>query len=183
MTFPRPIIQVLLLFVVIPAALFDYRQRRVPNWLALSGLLLGIGLNSFLDVETANLGTSLKGLGLAFLIYFPLYLLRAMGAGDVKLMAAIGAIAGWANWLGILVLTSLFGGVAAIILVTSKGRLRKTFLNIWTIFLSALHGRAPHEGNPQLDVRSSQGLRLPHAVVIAFGTLGFLLAATIWAPR
>ncbi len=92
MTYLRPIVQVLLLLLVIPAALYDSRQRRVPNWLALAGLLLGIGLNSFL-YESTGLLTSLKGLGVAFLIYFPLYLLRAMGAGDVKLMAAIGAIA------------------------------------------------------------------------------------------
>lgn len=182
MTYPRPIVQVLLILVVIPAALFDSRQRRVPNWLALSGLLLGIGLNTFL-YETAGLWTSLKGLGLAFLIYFPLYLLRGMGAGDVKLMAAVGAIAGPANWLGILVLTSLFGGVAAIILVSAKGRFRKTLVNIRMILMSAGHGQAPYEGNPQLDVRSEEGLRLPHAVVIAFGTLAFLVAAAIWAPR
>jgi len=73
--------------------------------------------------------------------------------------------------------------VAAIILVAAKGRIRKTFENIWTILVSARHGRAPYEAHPQLDVRSGQGLRLPHAVVIAFATFGFLLAAGIWAPR
>jgi len=182
MTYPRPIVQALLLLLVIPAGLFDSRQRRVPNWLAGAGILLGIALNAFL-YENAGLWTSLKGLGLAFLIYFPLYLLRAMGAGDVKLMAAVGAIAGPANWLGIFVLTCLFGGVAAIVLVAAKDRIRRTFENIWVILLSARLGQAPYTDNPQLDVRSGQGLRLPHAVVIAFGTFGFLLAATIWAPR
>jgi prepilin peptidase CpaA len=122
-------------------------------------------------------------MGLAFLIYFPLYLLRGMGAGDVKLMAAVGAIAGPLNWLGIMVLTALFGGVAAIVLVTAKGRVHKTFENIRMILLSARHLQAPYDANPDLDVHSSQGLRLPHAVVIAFGTFGFLLAAGIWAPR
>lgn len=182
MTYPRPIIQALLLLVVIPAALFDSRQRRVPNWLALAGLLLGIGLNTFL-YENAGLWTSLKGLGLACLIYFPLYLLRGMGAGDVKLMAAIGAIAGPSNWLGILVLTWLFGGVAAVVLVAAKGRIRETFENIGTILLSARHLQAPYKASPDLDVRSNRGLRLPHAVIIAFATFGFLLAAGIWAPR
>jgi prepilin peptidase CpaA len=182
LTYPRPIIQALLLLIVIPAALFDSRQRRVPNWLALAGLLLGIGLNTFL-YENAGFWTSLKGLGLAFLIYFPLYLLRGMGAGDVKLMAAVGAIAGPSNWLGIMVLTALFGGVAAIVLVTAKGRIRKTFENIRMILLSARHLQAPYDANPDLDVHSNQSLRLPHAVVIAFGTFGLLLAAGIWAPR
>jgi len=176
------VVQVLLALIVVPAALFDFRQRRVPNWLVLAGLLLGIGLNSFL-YESAGLWMALKGFGLAFLIYFPLYLLRGMGAGDVKLMAAIGAIAGAANWLGILVITSVLGGIAAIVLVVSKKRFRKTFENIGTILASVRHRQAPYENNPQLDVGSSEGVRLPHAVVIAFGTLGFLIAAAIWAPR
>jgi prepilin peptidase CpaA len=182
LSYPPIIVQVFLVLLVVPAAIFDFRQRRVPNWLALAGLLLGIALNTFL-YETTGLWMSLKGLGLAFLIYFPLYLLRGMGAGDVKLMAAVGAIAGWGNWLGIMFLTALFGGVAAIVMVVAKKRFRNTFENIGLILLSVRHGHAPFESNPQLDVGSSQSVRLPHAVVIAFGTLGFLLGAAIWAPR
>lgn len=176
------VIQVLLAVLVVTAALFDFRQRRVPNWLALTGLILGIGLNAFL-YETAGLWMALRGLGVALLIYFPLYLLRGMGAGDVKLMAAIGSIAGAANWLGILVITSVLGGIAAVVLIVSKKRFRQTFENIGVIVASVRHRQAPYENNPQLDVHSSEGVRLPHAVVIAFGTLGFLIAAAIWAPR
>lgn len=182
MSYPPVIVQVLLLLVVIPAALFDYRQRRVPNWITFSGVAIAIALNFFL-YETPGLFMSLKGLGLALLIYFPLFAIRGMGAGDVKLMGAIGAAVGWQNWLGVLVLTSVFGGVAAIIIVASRGRLRRTFQNIWLIVLSLLHRQAPYELNPQLDVKSTEGVRLPHAVAIAFGTIGFLIAATIWAPR
>ncbi len=182
MTSPPMIIQILLALVVVAAAMFDFRYRRVPNWLTVSGILLGIGLNAFL-FETPGLWMALKGVGVAFLIYFPLYLLRGMGAGDVKLMAAVGAMVGWANWLGILVLTSLFGGVAAVVLVVAKGRIRKTAENIWLILMSIRRGHAPYAKNPQLDVRTDQGIRLPHAVVIAFGALGFLIAAAIWAPR
>jgi prepilin peptidase CpaA len=182
LTYPPIIVQVLLALLVIPAALFDSRERRVPNWLALAGVVLGIGLNSFL-YETPGLWFSLKGLGLAFVIYFPLYLLRGMGAGDVKLMAAVGAISGWANWLGIFVLTSLLGGLIAIVLVLAKGRVRRTLANIGTIFMNLRLRQAPYQGNPQLDVRSEQGMRLAHAVVVAFGTLAFLIAATLWAPR
>jgi len=181
-SYPPVIVQVLLLLVVIPAALFDYRQRRVPNWITFSGVAIAIALNFFL-YETPGLFMSLKGLGLALLIYFPLFAIRGMGAGDVKLMGAIGAAVGWQNWLGVLVLTSVFGGVAAIIIVASRGRLRRTFQNIWLIVLSLLHRQAPYELNPQLDVKSTEGVRLPHAVAIAFGTIGFLIAATIWAPR
>jgi prepilin peptidase CpaA len=181
-SYPPLIVQVLLLLIVLPAALFDYRQRRVPNWLSLAGVLLGIGLNFFL-YETPGLWSSLKGLGLAFLIYFPLYLIRGMGAGDVKLMAAVGAIVGPANWLGILVLTSIFGGLAALVLVSNKGRLGSTFRNIWMILISMRYGKAPYQNNPDLDVRNEQAVRLAHAVTIAFGSMAFLIVAYIWAPR
>jgi prepilin peptidase CpaA len=174
LSYLQPLVQVLLALVVILAAVFDYRVHRVPNWLTLSGVLAGIGLNSFL-FQTPGLWISLKGLGLALLIYVPLYLLRAVGGGDVKLMATLGAIAGPANWLGIMVITSLFGGIAAIVLVALKHRLRRTLKNIWLILTSLAHGKTPFENNPQLDVRSEQALRLPHAVVIAFGTIAFLL--------
>jgi prepilin peptidase CpaA len=183
LSFPPIIVQVLVLLIVIPAAMFDLRQRRVPNWITLPAILLGIALNGILDFRDANLRNSLLGLGLAFLIYFPLYLLRAMGAGDVKLMAAVGAIMGWANWLGIFVLTAVIGGLAAIVAVAARGRLRKTFYNIWFILLSLLHRQAPYESNPELDVRNVQSVRLPHAVVIALGAIGFLVVAAIWAPR
>jgi prepilin peptidase CpaA len=177
-----PVVQLLLFLMVVPAAVFDLKERRVPNWITLPGVLLSIALNTFL-YETPGLWMSLKGLGVALLIYFPLYMLRGMGAGDVKLMAAVAAAAGWANWLGILFLTAFFGGASALILVASRGRLQKTMNNIQQIILSLMYRQAPHEANPTLDVKSDKALRLPHAVAIAFGTLGYLVAAAIWAPR
>src|SRR5579871_918007 len=102
MSNPPLILRAVLLLLVILAAIWDIRFRRVPNWLTLTGVLIGVGLNSFL-YESAGLWASLEGLGLALLIYFPLFLLRGMGAGDAKLMAAVGALAGPMNWLGILV--------------------------------------------------------------------------------
>jgi prepilin peptidase CpaA len=174
---PVPAIRILLSLIVIPAAALDIKTRRIPNWLSLSGVVLGIALNVFL-FETSGLWFSLEGLGLAFAIYFVLYLLHGMGAGDVKLMAAVGAVAGPPYWLLILVLTSLAGAVAGLLLIAAKGRFRKTLDNILLILVSFRHGHLPYTANPQLDVRSPQALRLPHAVMIAVGTL-----VAIWAPR
>ena len=178
MTFPPIAVQVLLVLLVIPAAIWDLFERRVPNWLTLPGVLLGFGLNMIL-FESAGFWMALRGLGLALLIYFPLYLLRGIGAGDVKLMAAIGAVVGPANWLAIFVITALIGGVSALVLLAAKGRLQKTFGNIWLILLRVSHGRAPFQDDPQLDVRTEQGLRLPHAVIIACGALVLLALALL----
>jgi prepilin peptidase CpaA len=182
MSLPPLAIRILLLLLVVVASFFDIRKHRIPNWLSLAGVILAVALNTFL-FETVGLWYSLKGLGLAFAIYFVLYLLRGMGAGDVKLMAAVGAAVGPFNWLGILFLTAVIGGVAALVLAASKGRMRRTFVNMWLLLLSLRHGRAPYRDNPALDVGSEMALRLPHVVVIAGGTLAFLAAALIWAPR
>lgn len=160
---------------MVAAAVFDFRTRRVPNWLTLAGLFTGIGINSVL-FKVPGLLTSIEGLGVACLIYFPLYMLRGIGAGDVKLMAAIGAVVGPANWLAIFVLTALLGGVAAILLMASKKRLGRTFDNIGLILVRLSHGQAPYASAPELDVRTGQGMRLPHAATIACGALMFLLA-------
>jgi hypothetical protein len=76
-----------------------------------------------------------------------------------------------------MVITSIFGGIAAIVLVALKHRFRRTLKNIWVILTSLAHGEAPFESSPQLDVRSEQAVRLPHAVVIAFGTIAFLFVS------
>jgi len=182
MSLPPLAIRFFLEVLVIVAALWDIRTRRIPNWLTLSGVVLGVALNTFL-FEINGLWFSLKGLGVAFGVYFVLYLLRAMGAGDVKLMAAVGAAAGPGNWLGILVLTSVAGAVAGLLLVAFKGRFRKTLGNLGIIITSLGRGRAPYKDTPELDVSSDKALRLPHGALIAIGTLGFLAAALRWAPR
>jgi prepilin peptidase CpaA len=183
-TYPPPVIQILLLLIVIPAALYDYRSRRVPNWITFSGVLIAFAINAFIFRSPVDgLLFSLEGLGIALVIYFPLFAIRGMGAGDVKLMGAIGAAVGWQDWLGVLVVTSIFGGIAALIVVASRGRLRRTFHNIGQILLSLMHRQAPYDVDPQLDVKNKEGIRLPHAVAIAFGTIGFLIMATIWAPH
>jgi hypothetical protein len=79
-----------------------------------------------------------------------------------------------------MVITSIFGGIAAIVLMALKHRFRRTLENVWIILASLAHGKRPFEGNPQLDVRNEQALRLPHAVVIAFGTIAFLLVSRAW---
>jgi prepilin peptidase CpaA len=182
MSLPPLAVCCLLTLLVLTAAVFDLRSNRIPNWLTLSGLLLALALNVFL-FELPGLWYSLKGLGLAFGIYFVLYLLRGMGAGDVKLMAAIGAAAGPWNWLGILFLTAILGGIAALALAFAKQRVHKTLWNMALMLQSLRYGHAPYRDNPELDVQNEQALRLPHAVIIAVGTLAFIGSALIWAPR
>jgi len=169
--------------LVLVAAATDLRSRRIPNWLTLAGVLAGIVLNSFLNVDRFNWRTALLGLGLAFAVYFPLYLLRGMGAGDVKLMAAVGALMGPANWFAIFILSNVLGGIAAVLILLSKGRLWGTFRNVGYMLNELLHFRPPYMRREELDLKSPKATTMPHGVAIAMGSISFLVAAWIWAPR
>jgi prepilin peptidase CpaA len=172
---PPPGVETVLLALVLGAAVYDVRYRRIPNWLTITGVLAGLALNRFLDQGRPGMFvSSLLGLAIAFGVYFVLYALRAMGAGDVKLMAAVGAIAGWPNWFGIFIVTAIVGGVMALILVAARGRVRKTLWNVGFILNELKRGRPAYMGKEELDVKSPKALGLPHGAVIAVGTVFFL---------
>jgi prepilin peptidase CpaA len=182
MTFPPLVLQAILLLIVGIAAIYDLRYRRIPNWVVLAGLVLGLGVNTFL-FAWAGLQRSLLGLGLAFLIYFPLYLLRGMGAGDVKLMAAVGSIVGWADWIGIFFFTAIVGGIVAIALLAGRSQMRRGLSNAGYLVVQLLSFRLPYARKEELDVKSEKSVKLPHGMTIAWGSVLFLAAAWKWAPR
>lgn len=182
MSYIPPGIQVVLLALVLTAAILDLRSRRLPNWLTAGGFLAGVGLYAFL-FGAQGFWFALKGAGLALLIYFPLFALRAMGAGDAKLMAAVGSLAGPWNWLGIFFLTAILGGILAILLTLSRGALRRTLANLIFLLKQLAHFRPPYSGRPELDASHASALTLPHACSVAAGSVGFLAAAWFLAPR
>lgn len=168
------VLKIVLGVLALTAGTYDLRVRRIPNWLNLTGAILGIGLNELL---AGRYGTaeSLLGILCAFAVYVPLFLLRAMGAGDAKLMIAIGAIVGPRNWFEIFLAAALLGGVVAIVVAIVKRRLRETCGNTGTIVVALAHGLLPFQANPMLDVRRTESLRIPHGTVIAGGVFAFLL--------
>jgi prepilin peptidase CpaA len=169
-----PLASWLLLALVLSAAVFDLRFRRIPNWLTAAGIVLGLAANIFERGIWRGLRFSLPGVCLALAIYLALYALHATGAGDGKLMAAIGAIAGWRYWLAIFIVTAILGGIAALALSISRRRLKKTLWNVGFVLSEIKRGRPAYLANEELDVRSSKGLRLPHGAVIAAATLAYL---------
>jgi prepilin peptidase CpaA len=175
-------VEAVLIALVLCAAVYDVRYRRIPNWLTLAGVLTGLALNGFLDQGRPGLFVaSMMGIGIAFGVYFILYALRAMGAGDVKLMAAVGAIVGWPNWFGIFIITAVLGGVMAMILIVARGRVKKTFWNVAFILSELKSGRPAYMRKEELDVKSPKSLGLPHGAVIAVGTIFFLALSAYYA--
>ena len=182
LTYLPAVLQILLVVVVGTAGVYDLRFRRIPNWLVLTGLVLGFCVNTVL-FGWAGLRDAGLGFGLALLIYMPLHLLRAMGAGDVKLMAAVGSLVGPGNWLMLFVITAVVGGVVALFVLLFAGRVRKTFWNLGWILNEVVHFRAPYQSSEELDVRSPRAMRLPHGAVIALGTIVFLAVKAYWGGK
>lgn len=176
-----PGIVVILLPLLVGAAGYDVAFRRIPNWLTASGVVAGLWMNTFLYQGWDGVRQSLAGMALGFGVYFLLYLIRAMGAGDVKLMAAIGAMVGWQDWVGIFILTALLGGIAAIALMTMKKRVKKTLWNVSFALSEMKSGRAAYLSNEELDVRSGKSVGLPHGAVIAVAALAFIAASVHFA--
>jgi prepilin peptidase CpaA len=168
-----PILKLALLTVAIIGGWSDFRTRRIPNWLNLSGLILGVGLNT-LFLQAQGLKLAAAGLGLALLIYLPLYLIRAMGAGDVKFMVAVGALVGPENWLNVFLTTAILGGIASLCLIAARSRLQVTLSNMSTITNELMHGRLPFHKDPSLDVHDQRALGLPHGTLIAISVCIFL---------
>jgi prepilin peptidase CpaA len=169
-------LQIGLSILVLVASIFDIRERRIPNWLTLSGAVGGLAINAIVS-GWHGIKFAALGLGLAFVIYFALFALRAAGGGDVKLMAAIGSFSGPSNWVVIFIFASVLGGIAAMALALAKGRLRQTLHNVVRILRELAAGRPPYARHPDLDVANPGALRLPYGAVIAAGTFAYLLAA------
>ncbi|HVW07752.1 MAG TPA: prepilin peptidase [Bryobacteraceae bacterium] len=166
--------QALLAALTLTAAVYDVRFRRIPNWLVLAGIITGFVWNLYAD-GWSGMGHAAEGLGLGFALYFPLYLLKARGAGDVKLLAAVGAIVGPGNCFWVFFLTAILGGVIAMVILLLRGRVRRTFFNLSFIISDLTKLRAPHHSSEELDVTKSKGLRLPHAAMVAVGVAAFIV--------
>jgi prepilin peptidase CpaA len=169
---------VALALLFIPMALvivyMDVRYRRIPNKLVLVTLVGGITLNTFFG-GTHGLGVSLGGFALAFGLMFFFHAFGTMGAGDVKLFGAIGAVSGFSLVLPTLLVVALTGGVLAICKMIYSGRARSTMFGVMQFF----HGLLPGQTVPRFDIPEDRSYTLPYAVPICFGSvLAFLLFHT-----
>jgi len=150
------------------ACLFDLRIRRIPNALTLGGAV-GACVYALAFHGVSGLTMSLAGWAAGLAIFLPFFLLRGLGAGDVKLMACLGAWLGPGLAVWSALYAALAGGVLALIVALASGYFRPMLENVYLLLAHfRVAGVRPH---PELRLDRGKGPRLPYAVPIAVGTL------------
>lgn len=161
------------------AGWIDFRTRKVPNWLTVSSALLGLLLNTILG-GPHGLYYALQGFFLALFCLLPMVLLRAMGAGDWKLMAALGAILGPRMMLVVLVAAIFISGFMALVMVIRAGKIKETFMNMFVLVQGFLSFGL--RTMPDINIDNPELMKLPFGVAVGLATV-LCFAASRWYGR
>jgi prepilin peptidase CpaA len=155
------------LSIALIATASDLRHRRIPNTLTLIGAVAGL-IYSAATGAGSGATTSLQGWALGLLIWLPIYALGGMGAGDVKLLACVGAWLGPGAVVRVAIYASIAGGALALAVALRHRYLRTAYQNVWVLLATwRVQGFTPID---QVTLESSRGPRLAYAVAIFAGT-------------
>ena len=150
------------------AVWWDFKTHRIPNKL----ILLGMCLGSIFSILPNGVGwlNALLGWSVGLVVFMPFYLLRVLGAGDVKLLATVGAFMGYPAVLLVALFSCLAGGFLSILIALHQRQLiqmsRNLYQGLMLFCLQITSGRK----TSQWSMTTSQK-RLPYALAIALGTL------------
>lgn len=158
-----------LLWMLILAVITDLSARKIPNSIVVFGLIASL-ICQIVAAQGAGGLNWLAGVAVAFACFIPLYVLRGMAAGDVKLMMAVGGFLGYPLIIKAVVCVYLTGGILAIALVLFKGRFNKLIQNM-RMMLTDIFIKTTSGVNVADDyvMKNSAG-RMPYALAIAIGT-------------
>ena len=157
-------------FVLSLSVIYDLRERRIPNAVTLGGLCAALSIR--LIMEPTSVWTGILGAGLGLLVALPLFGLGAFGAGDGKLLVAVGGFLGLDGLPEAILATGLFGGLLAMVSMGRRGVLLPALLHARDLALFwVTGGRA---GDRRTLATSAEESAVPYGVAIAAG------AALIW---
>ena len=168
----------ILLILLVIASFSDYATYKIPNWLTFGGMLFGLTYNAAVPLSTNPHHAFLwaaQGLLIGLCIMLPLYVMKIMGAGDVKLMAMIGAFLGASDTLYVILFSFIIGGIAAIGFAIANQALTRMLVNIKNIsqifILTATSGFKPEA---TIEKEQSVG-KLPYGICISIGATLYLI--------
>jgi prepilin peptidase CpaA len=148
----------------------DWRTRRIPNWLTVPAFLLGIAVNAYVG-RWQGAKAALLGAGLGLAVLLPFVLLRALGAGDWKLVGALGAWLGPARLAAVLILAIFAAGILAVGMVIWKKRVRRTLRNIGHMLASLFTLHLP---GPELSLDNPESTKVPFGVAVAVAVVFYV---------
>src|SRR5262249_19250621 len=154
------------------ACVTDIRTRRIPNLLTFGAAGLGCAMHGMTGGLT-GFGSSALGWLFGLVLFLPFFLVRGMGAGDVKLLAALGAWLGPTEVAYVAMFTTMAGGILALAVALARGYLKTALINLWLIVTHlSVMGLKPVPG---MTLADRTGPRLAYAVPMFVG-----LMVTIW---
>ena len=157
-----------LLSILLLASWTDLQQHRIPNVLSLGGILLALALQTWVS-GVSGLATGLAGAAVGIGILLPFYMLKGMGAGDVKLMGAVGAFLGPHNAMLATGLSLGAGGLLAIIILAIRGGLKPLAVRYFnTLKCLLVTGKVSHQSPEPGEVAAT---KFPYAAAIGIGTV------------
>jgi prepilin peptidase CpaA len=149
------------------AGVTDWRSRRIPNWLTVPGLVLGVGANSMVSGWSGT-KESLLGAGLGLGLLLPFVLIRSLGAGDWKLVGAIGACLGPHHLLTVLFITVLVNGLMAAAMIVWKKRVGQTAKNLGHMLGAMMSLHMPGE---EVTLDNPKAIKVPFGVAVAVAVI------------
>ena len=161
----------------------DVRTFRIPNLIVFGGTAIALVLHTALPEGSGFMGSAPGGIGflnafggliVGLAVFMPLYLIRAAGAGDVKLMGMVGAFLGPTHAFGAAVATGIAGALFAVVFALKARALRRMVGNLGLIFYSCF-ARLSAVAGPSFDARHDTAAKVPYSVAIAAGTALWVL--------
>ncbi len=162
--------------ILILAAWIDGRQLRVPNWITFPMVFAGLIYSTAIG-GWSGLGDSTVGMLVGLACLLPLYAVGGMGAGDVKLMAGIGAWLGAAVTWHAFCVSVVIGALMAIVMAVVDGRFKQHYANFTMIFLEWTNIRDPRKLSAIAAERKPTMTLLPYGIPICIGSIGYFLYA------
>jgi prepilin peptidase CpaA len=157
---------ILLIPLAVVITYYDVRYRRIPNAFVLAAFSGGVLMNAILG-GLQGVYSSITGCALAFFLMFMLHIFGAMGAGDVKLFAAIGAVTGAPLVVPTFIVVVLTGGLLAVVSIIRAGILMTTMHRV----LQILVGMLPGWQMPKFAVPVDRKHTIPYGVAITMGSI------------
>jgi len=155
---------ILALMLIITSVAIDLRTKKVPNKLIIIGFAMVVILVSLVD-GVSGFWPAAASLGAAVVFSFPLYSLRAIAAGDVKLILVLSLLISWNLTITMIFASMIWGSILGIARVILDGKTKQFFQNLLLVFKKS--------STPQQNLS-----HIPYTVAILFGFLTAVELAT-----